>query len=176
MTTPNKAWMPLHDAAQALRVSVRTLQRRITDGTVEARKEQGRVMVCVPITALPVEVAAAQTLQTHADAHEQQSAALAQQVAALARVIDQQAQQVAFLREASTATVRGWRVAAVALFAVGATLGAVGAVVIANGSAGVTTGQPDDTALQVQSRAGQVVVTDATPADDWLGVPFLMPE
>jgi len=91
-------------------------------------------------------------------------------------VIDQQAQQVAFLREASTATVRGWRVAAVALFAVGATLGAFGAVVIANGSVGVTTGQTDDTALQVQSRAGQVVVTDATPADDWQGVPFLMPE
>lgn len=171
--------MPLHDAAQALQVSVRTLQRRITDGTVEARRERGRVMVRVPITALPVEVAAAHALQSHADAHEQQSTALAQQVAILAQVVAQQTDQLAFLRGIDgekRATIRGWRIAAAALFAVGVTLGAIGAFGIANGSGGMTTRQTDDTPLRVQARAGQVVVSDASPADAWPGVPFLMPE
>jgi phage protein D len=164
----------LTDAAAALGVSTRTLQRRIAAGELPSRKdERGRVMVQVALDALPPEVAATHALQTHADAHQQQAVALAQQVAVLTRLAEQHHAELLQVRADNRLAIRAWQVAASVAVAASVILGAVS---IRNGSDGVTSRQPDDMAVvpapAVLQRVRQVSVVD----DAWKGVPFAMPD
>lgn len=170
MSTDPLAWQTLTEAAAALGVSTRTLQRRIVAGELLSRKdERGRVEVQVAMDALPPEVAATHALQVHADAHQQQAVALAQQVDVLARVVEQHHAELQRVRADSRASIRAWQVAASVAVVVSVVLGAV---TVRSGFVGTTPGQTMDTAVvatpTVRHRAGQVVVAD----EPWLGVPF----
>jgi hypothetical protein len=174
MSSPTLPWQTLTDAAAALGVSTRTLQRRIAAGELPSRKdERGRVVVQVALDALPPEVAATHALQTHADAHQQQAVALAQQVAVLTRLAEQHHAELQRVRDDNRLAIRAWQVAASVAVAASVILGAVS---IRNGSDGVTSRQPDDMAVvpapAVLQRVRQVSVVD----DAWKGVPFAMPD
>jgi len=156
-------WQLLSDAAAALGVSIRTLQRRIVAGELPSRKDRrGRLEVQVPVQALPPEVAATHALQTQAAAHEQQALALAQQVEFMRSMVDD-------IRADARLQVRAWQLAASVAVVVAVV---VGVFSIRNDSAGMTSRQTHDTvdaaAPDVLERGGQVVVVD----DPWPGVPF----
>ncbi len=174
MSIDPQAWQTLTDAAAALGVSTRTLQRRIVAGELPSRKDhRGRVEVQVPLADLPSEVAASHALQAHADAHEQQAAALVRQVSVLTQLVEQHHAELQQVRADNRQAVRAWQLAASVAVVAAVVLGAVS---VRSGSAGVTPGQTMDTAVvsapTARHRAGQVVVVD----DGWSGVPFAYPD
>lgn len=167
-------WQLLTDAAAALGVSIRTLQRRIVAGELPSRKDRrGRLEVQIPVQALPPEVAATHALQTQAAAHEQHAVALAQQVAVMTTMIESMRashrEAVQDIRADARLQVRAWQLAASVAVVAAVVLGVVS---IRNESTGVTSGHSHDTAVvpvpDVLARGGQVVVVD----DGWQGVPF----
>ena len=163
MSSEPLAWQLMADAAAALGVSIRTLQRRIVAGELTSRKDQrGRVEVQVSVADLPDKVAVVHAMQNHAAAHKQQASALAEQVEFMRSMVDG-------IRADARSQVRAWQlVAAVAVVAAVV----FGAVSVRNSFVGVTHGQMTATAVvpvpDVLERGGQAVVVD----DDWQGVPF----
>jgi len=170
MSINPQAWQLLTDAAVALGVSTRTLQRRIVAGELPSRKDhRGRLEVQIPLSNLSSVSMASHALQAHAEAHQQQAAALARQVADLSRMIEQNHDEMQRVRADNRQAVRAWQMAASVAVVAAVILGAVS---VRNGFAGATSGQTADAAViaapAAQTRGGQVVVVD----DGWQGVPF----
>jgi excisionase family DNA binding protein len=78
MSTPQLAWFTISDAAKALGISERTVQRRIESGEWESRKDgQGRRLVAVPQDAMPPESQAVSLIHEQSRAMVETSQALA---------------------------------------------------------------------------------------------------
>ena len=174
MSIDPQVWQPLNDAAAALGVSTRTLQRRIVGGELPSRKDhRGRVEVQVQLTDLTSDAAASHALQIHADAHQQQAAALASQVSVLTRLVEQNHAELQQVRADNRMAIRAWQLAASVAVMAAVVLGAVS---FRNELGGVTFGQTHDTVVMaapdVTQRGRQSVVVD----DAWLGVPFAAPD
>jgi excisionase family DNA binding protein len=78
MSNPQLAWFTISDAAKALGISERTVQRRIESGEWESRKDgQGRRLVAVPQDAMPPESQAVSLIHEQSRAMVETSQALA---------------------------------------------------------------------------------------------------
>lgn len=136
MTDTAPTWLTMAEAAAKLNLSTRTIARRIASGTMRTqRTPDGRVLVAVTPSSMPVEAQAVAALQTTAEGSRQAALALSDALPSLQRAYEaaqQAAGQAVVAAEArASAAERNaswWRVACLT-----ACLPGVVAVVVAAG-------------------------------------------
>jgi hypothetical protein len=108
MTTPS-SWFKLEDAARVLKVSTRTVERRIASGAFRVRHDAaGRRLIEVPLSGLPEETQAVAAMEATTRASGEAVAAMA---AALEQVTDQAEELRGDLRRARSVTMAALLVA-----------------------------------------------------------------
>lgn len=112
MTNPS-SWFKLEDAARILKVSTRTVERRIASGAFRVRHDAARRrLIEVPLSGLPEETQAVAAMEANTRASGEAVKAMA---AALAQVTEQAEELRGDLRRARSVTLAAMLVAALSV-------------------------------------------------------------